>query len=88
MNTLQQEVNQKICNEMTQLQADLEGALKKIFEQAGSKIKPEKQEEVTKAIEGTNQLLERFKSRYVCVLVGNPCTEKPAIANSLLGAKE
>lgn len=64
MSTIQQTLNQKICDDMTQLQADLEGALKKIFEQAGSQINPDRREEVTKAIEGTKQMLERFKTRY------------------------
>lgn len=64
MNTKEQELNQKICDDMTQIQADLERALKMLFERTGNKIKPEKQEEVQKEIEGTKQLLERFKSRY------------------------
>lgn len=66
MSLIQQDVNQKICDEVTQLQTDLERALKYVFEQAGSKIKPEKQEEVQQNMEGTKQLLERFKSRYAC----------------------
>ncbi|MHC5915172.1 MAG: hypothetical protein ACYTXE_30210 [Nostoc sp.] len=49
---------------MTQIQIDLERALKNILEQAGSKIKPEKQEELKKEVEGTKQIIERFKSRY------------------------
>lgn len=66
MEIVQQETNQKICNVMAQLQADLEDALKQVFEQAGSKIKPEQQEAVQKEMESTKQLLERFKSRYAC----------------------
>ncbi|MUL37181.1 hypothetical protein [Gloeocapsopsis dulcis] len=64
MNTNPQEVNQKIRDNMTQLQIDLEKTFKKIFEQAGSKIKPEKQDEIQKAIDSTKLLLERFKCRY------------------------
>ena len=59
------DMRQKICDDVTQLQSDLEGALQRIFEQAGSKIEPERQEEVQKKVEGTKQLLERFKSRYI-----------------------
>jgi hypothetical protein len=66
MNTTQQDVNQKICDVMTQLQVDLEGALRQVFEQAGSKIKPEQQVAVQQEIESTKQLLERFKNRYAC----------------------
>ncbi|MBD2776509.1 hypothetical protein [Iningainema tapete] len=64
MNATELEINQKICDDMTQIQIALEQALKNIFEQAGSKIKPEKQEEVKKGIENTKLILEHFKSRY------------------------
>jgi ElaB/YqjD/DUF883 family membrane-anchored ribosome-binding protein len=64
MNTTEQEINQKIRDEMTQIQADLERAFSMLFQQAGNKIKPEKQEKVQKEIESTKQLLERFKSKY------------------------
>ncbi|QLE39542.1 hypothetical protein FD723_02845 [Nostoc sp. C052] len=64
MSVNQQEYNHRIHHEMTQIQIDLERALKNILEQAGSKIKPEKQEELKKEVEGTKQILELFKSRY------------------------
>ncbi len=64
MSANEQENNHRIHDEMTQIQIDLERALKNILEQAGSKIQPEKQEEFKKEIEGTKQILERFKSRY------------------------
>ncbi|MEH1819538.1 MAG: hypothetical protein V7L31_10755 [Nostoc sp.] len=64
MSVNQQESNYRIHNEMTQIQIDLERALKNILEQAGSKIKPEKQEELKKEVEGTKQIIELFKSRY------------------------
>lgn len=64
MNTVEQPINQRICDDMTQLQTYLEEALRKIFEQAGSKINVEKQEAVKQEVEKTKQLLERFKSRY------------------------
>ena len=59
--------NQILCNNMTQIQEDLEVLLNHIFEQAGSKIQPEKQAEYNRAIEGTKQVFERFKSKYGCV---------------------
>ncbi|MBD2461273.1 hypothetical protein H6G89_09465 [Oscillatoria sp. FACHB-1407] len=64
MNTIQQEINQNICDSMTQLHVDVERALRQIFEQAGTRIKPEQQEAVEKEMESTKQLVERFKSRY------------------------
>lgn len=65
MSPTKQKINQKIFDEMTQIQIDLEKALKNIFEQAGSKIKPEKQEAVKREVEDTKQLIERFKSTYL-----------------------
>ncbi|MEH2000638.1 MAG: hypothetical protein V7L00_18155 [Nostoc sp.] len=64
MSANEQENNHRIRDEMTQIQIDLERALKNILEQAGSKIQLEKQEEFKKGIEGTQQILEHFKSRY------------------------
>lgn len=64
MNTSEQEVNQKIREEMAQLQADLERTLRMLLEKAGNKIKPDKQEKLQKEMEGTKQILERFTSRY------------------------
>jgi molecular chaperone DnaK len=65
MSPTKQKINQKIFDEMTQIQIDLEKALKNIFEQAGSKIKPEKQEAVKREVEDTKQLIEWFKSTYL-----------------------
>jgi hypothetical protein len=65
MSLTPEEIKQKICDDVAQLQADLDGTLQRILDQAGGKIEPEKQEEVQRKIEGTKQLLERFKSRYV-----------------------
>ncbi|MEH2052437.1 hypothetical protein [Nostoc sp.] len=64
MSANEQENNHRIHDEMTQIQIDLERALKNILEQAGSKIQAEKQEKFKKDIEGTKQIIERFKSKY------------------------
>lgn len=64
MGNTRQEDNQKIFDDMTQIQTELEAVLNKILEQAGTRIQPTQQEEVRKRIEGTNQLLELFKHRY------------------------
>ena len=64
MNSTDQETQQKIYDSMFQLQADIETALKRIFEQAGSKIQPEKQEEVQQKLVGTKQVIERCRSKY------------------------
>ncbi len=68
MNTTKKAVNQNICENMTQIQEDLDLLLNKVFEQAGSNIQAEKQAEYTQAIEDTKQLIERFKSKYNCVV--------------------
>lgn len=65
MNVSQQDIKQRIYSEVTQLQIGLEEALNIIFEQAGSRINVEKQAEVQKGIEGTQQRLETFKQKYV-----------------------
>jgi hypothetical protein len=64
LNGTEQDIRQKICDDLTQLQSGLQAALQKIFEQAGNRIEPAKQEEVQQKVEGTKQLLENFKSRY------------------------
>ena len=68
MNTTKKGVNQNICENMTQIQEDLEVLLNKIFEQAGSNIQAEKQAEYTQALEDTKQVIERFRSKYGCVV--------------------
>ncbi|MBR8838025.1 MAG: hypothetical protein DSM106950_29495 [Stigonema ocellatum SAG 48.90 = DSM 106950] len=65
MSNTEHKINEKIYDHMTQLQVDLERALKNILEQAGSKINLERQQEVKQQIEDTKQLIERMKSRYV-----------------------
>jgi ElaB/YqjD/DUF883 family membrane-anchored ribosome-binding protein len=65
METTQQETHQRICNDIVQLQVDLDGILNRIVEQAGSRINPERQAAVQQGVEDTKQLLERFKHRYV-----------------------
>lgn len=50
MNPNEREFNQKICDDMTQLQADWESALKEIIAQVGNKLKPEKRKEISKEI--------------------------------------
>jgi hypothetical protein len=64
MNTTKKGVNQNICENMTQIQEDLEVLLNKFFEQVGSNIQAEKQAEYTQALQNTKQVIERFKSRY------------------------
>lgn len=65
MSSIQQEVNQRICDGITQIQADLEVTLAHVFEQAGSKLQLEGRQEFHQQIEQTKQLLEHLKSRYV-----------------------
>ena len=67
MNNTKQDVNQNICEKMTQIQEDVEALLNKIFEKAGNNIQAEKQAEYIRAIAGTRQVIERFKNKYGCV---------------------
>ncbi len=64
MDIVQPEANQKILDEITYLQADIEAALKYVLEQSSSKFKPEGREAFHQNIEDTKQLLEHLKSRY------------------------
>ncbi len=64
MSIPQQGKNQKILDEITQLQAELEAALKHVLKQAGSRLKLEGREEFNKKIQDTKQLLENLKSKY------------------------
>lgn len=59
-----QESNQKICEGINQVKADLEITFKIILKKVGSEIKTEKQAEVKQKIEATKQLLDRFKDNY------------------------
>ncbi len=60
--------NQNICENMTQIQEDLEVLLNKIFDLAGNNIRAEKQAEYTQALEETKQVIERCKIQYNCVI--------------------
>jgi hypothetical protein len=64
MNIFHEEINQRICDDIIQLQLDLDGILKQIFDQAGNKIKPEQQAEVEQNIAGIRNLLECLKNSY------------------------
>lgn len=65
MNITDKGIYQKIRDDITQLEVDLDGAIKKILEKAGCQIEPEKQTEAIEQIEATKQLLESFKRKYV-----------------------
>lgn len=58
--------HQKICDDVTQLQIELDTTLQKFLEQAGHKIQINQQEALKQSVESTKQRLERLKSYYVC----------------------
>lgn len=64
MNTTKKAVNRNICENMTQIQEDLETLLNSVFEQVGNTIQAEKQAEYTQVFEDTKQVIKRFKSKY------------------------
>jgi Ni,Fe-hydrogenase III small subunit len=64
MNITNKGIYQKIRDDITQLEVDLDKAIKKIMEVAGCQIEPEKQTEAIEQIEATKQLLESFKRKY------------------------
>ncbi|MBR8838558.1 MAG: hypothetical protein DSM106950_32290 [Stigonema ocellatum SAG 48.90 = DSM 106950] len=68
MNTTKKGVNQNICENISQIQEDLEVLLKKVFEKIGSNIQAEKQAEYTQALENTKQVIEKFKKTH-CVYI-------------------
>ena len=59
-------LHQKICDDLTLVQLDLDAMLQELLTQAGNKLQTEKQEELKQNVENTKQRLERFKSQYVC----------------------
>ncbi len=61
--------NQNICENMTQIQEDLELLLNKILERVGKNIQAEKQAEYLRALEETKQVIERCKTQYNCVVL-------------------
>jgi ElaB/YqjD/DUF883 family membrane-anchored ribosome-binding protein len=56
--------HQKICDDITQIEADLEAAFDQLCAQAGNKLLPEKRSEVEQGVAGTKQRLEKLKSHY------------------------
>ena len=66
MNSIKKGFSYTICQRMTQIQDELEATLNKIFEQAGSNIKSEQQEEYLTAIEETKQVFNHFKIKHGC----------------------
>jgi hypothetical protein len=63
MTTTEQDLQQKICDDVTQLQADLGIAVRTIFQLANGKIGLERQAEIQQQLQNTEQTLERFKTK-------------------------
>lgn len=59
-------IHQNICDNVAQLQIELDVTLQKLLEQAASKIQNDQQEELKQSIENTKQRLEKLKGQYVC----------------------
>lgn len=56
--------NQSVCDNMTQIQEDLEVLMNKLLEKVGNKLQVEKQAEYTQALEDTKLVIEKYKSKY------------------------
>jgi regulation of enolase protein 1 (concanavalin A-like superfamily) len=61
-------MHQQICNDVTQLQLQLDVLLQSLFDQAGSRIQVDRQTELRQSIEITKQQLENLKGRYECLV--------------------
>ncbi|AFY56410.1 hypothetical protein Riv7116_3970 [Rivularia sp. PCC 7116] len=64
MNITNNCVNQNVCENMTQIQEDLEVLMNKLLEKVGNKLQVEKQAEYTQALEDTKLVIAKFKSKY------------------------
>lgn len=79
------EINEKIREEMTQLQDELGKALNDILDQVGNKLSEEEKKNIRQEVKDAQELIERLKSGYVWVaLFGNTSVGKSALANSLM----
>lgn len=58
--------HQKICDDVTQLQIELDATLQTFLDQAGSKVQRDRQEELKQNVASTKQRLEHLKGYYVC----------------------
>jgi hypothetical protein len=62
MDNTEQEIQQKICDDVTQIQAEMGITVRRILQQAGGKIGLQQQAAIQREVECTKRSLERFKS--------------------------
>jgi predicted GTPase len=77
--------NEKIRQDVLEIQNELQNALNALINEVGSKLKPNEREEIQEEFQQLNELLERLKTGLVWIaLFGKTSVGKSAIANSLL----
>lgn len=75
----------QIRREMQEIQSELQGALRDLVQETGSKLKPKERAEIEQEFRELDELLERLKTGLVWVtLFGKTSVGKSAIANALM----
>lgn len=79
--------NQQIREEMSQIQTELEQALKTIIQEFGKKLKDNERKEIEDEFKEIKELLERLQTGLIWVaLFGKTSVGKSAVTNSLMNA--
>jgi small GTP-binding protein len=77
--------NKEIREEVSKIQAELEGALENLSKQFSKKIKAKEQEDIKKEFSEINDLLDRLKTGLIWIaLFGKTSVGKSSVTNSLM----
>jgi regulation of enolase protein 1 (concanavalin A-like superfamily) len=58
-------IHQRIYNNITHLQLELDAAFQKLLDQAGNRIQIDRQTELRQGMESTQQRLDKLKGQYI-----------------------